>query len=559
VVVGAGLLVAWLLADPRTPDLAAQAYRVGLYERTGFGVFDERWYGGHGLPGYGLLFAPGASLVGMRLLATISVLVSILLFERLVVEVYGDGWLVRAGACVFAVAAVGDVWSGRLTFAFGVTFGVACVFALWRGHPWAGGALAGVCGAASPVAGLLLLLGVFTYALDRRSVRVLAMVGVPVVLVLGPLELLFSEGGFEPYPVRSFGATVVVMVAFLWAVPPREHLLRLGAVVYLIACVLALAIHTAMGSNIERYGVLLAGPLLLCALGRDRRDTHGRGVLDGGVDGGWAPRPWAGGPGGGGSAGGSPLKRGPARAHTRARGAVVLGVCLAAIGVWIVWGPVRETRAVASSAGTSASYYEPVEGFLEEHGGRLERVEVPLTRSHWEAAYLAPRVSLARGWEKQLEERYDGVLLGEGLTAQSYHRWLREQGVSYVALPDVALDGSSAGEGALIRDGLGYLKEVFSSEHWRVYEVRDGTGLLEGPGRLTALGSEAFGLVADRPGRFLVRIHHTRYFTVTAGNGCVRGAPEGWTYVQARAAGRIRVEARFSIGRALGLGGYCRG
>ncbi len=42
------------------------------------------------------------------------------------------------------------------------------------------------------------------------------------------------------------------------------------------------------------------------------------------------------------------------------------------------------------------------------------RVEVPLTRSHWEAALMAPTVSLARGWEKQLDERYDGVLLDPG-------------------------------------------------------------------------------------------------------------------------------------------------
>ena len=30
-------------------------------------------------------------------------------------------------------------------------------------------------------------------------------------------------------------------------------------------------IHTPMGSNIERYAVLLAGPLLLCAVAADRR------------------------------------------------------------------------------------------------------------------------------------------------------------------------------------------------------------------------------------------------------------------------------------------------
>ena len=79
-----------------------------------------------------------------------------------------------------------------------------------------------------------------------------------------------------------------------------------------------------------------------------------------------------------------------------------------------VWGPVRETAAVAGNASTSASYYVPVERFVagvELHGAQPVRVEVPFTRGHWEAAWLAPKVSLARGWEKQLDERYDGVLL----------------------------------------------------------------------------------------------------------------------------------------------------
>ena len=82
-----------------------------------------------------------------------------------------------------------------------------------------------------------------------------------------------------------------------------------------------------------------------------------------------------------------------------------------------MWGPVRETLAVAGSEATSAAYYAPVERFLAAHAGGPVRVEVPLTRSHWEAALLAPSVSLARGWEKQLDTRYDGVLLAAGLTA----------------------------------------------------------------------------------------------------------------------------------------------
>ncbi len=115
--------------------------------------------------------------------------------------------------------------------------------------------------------------------------------------------------------------------------------------------------------------------------------------------------------------------------------------------MWVAWGPVRETAAVAGSPATRASYYGPLERFLAAPRGPV-RVEVPLTRSHWEAALLAPSVSLARGWEKQLDERYDGVLLGGHLTAAAYDAWLRREAVAYVALPDVALDPSSAGRGA---------------------------------------------------------------------------------------------------------------
>jgi hypothetical protein len=185
------------------------------------------------------------------------------------------------------------------------------------------------------------------------------------------------------------------------------------------------------------------------------------------------------------------------------------------------------------------------------------RVEVPLTRSHWEAALLAPTVSLARGWEKQLDSRFDHVLLAPGLTAAAYYRWLREQAVDYVALPDTPLDSSSAQEGRLIRSGLPYLREVFTSTHWRLYAVLSPTPLAAGPGRLTSLGHDTFALRASSRGRFLVRVHFSRYLTLARGVGCVGRAPGGWTSVLARAPGTMLVRARFSLDRALGLEGSC--
>ena len=235
-------------------------------------------------------------------------------------------------------------------------------------------------------------------------------------------------------------------------------------------------------------------------------------------------------------------------------------VALLGIGVWTVWGPVRETEAVAGNRSTSASYYVPVERFVATHGASTVRVEVPFTRGHWEAAWLAPKVSLARGWEKQLDERYDGVLLGKGLTADEYHRWLNAEAVRYVALPDAPLDPSSAGEGRLIEAGLPYLREVERTRHWRIYEVRDATPLARGPGALTAVGHDWFSLRARTAGHFTVRVRYTRYFTVMAGAACVAPAPGGWTEVSASRAGAVTVAARFSLGRALGLAGSsCRG
>jgi hypothetical protein len=500
----------WLIVDPRTPDLAGQVYRANLFREAGFLVWDSRWYGGHDIPGYSLLFPPLGALVGVRTVGAAAVIASAALFERIVVRAYGLD--ARWGAVWFAVAALGDAWSGRVTFALGVSFALAAVLALMYGRTLTAVLLAGVCAACSPVAGVLLALAGLTHTIVVRSPRSLLVLGAPSVIVAGALAGLFGEGGWEPYPLLSFLATAAAIAGLMAALPHRRGLLWSGAVVYLAACVACVAVHSPMGANVERYGVLLAGPLLLCEL-----------------------------------------------RSTEQRISAVAVVALLGIGVWTVWGPVRETEAVAGNASTSASYYLPVERFVAAHGGSLVRVEVPFTRGHWEAAWLAPQVSLARGWEKQLDERYDGVLLGKHLTAAAYRGWLEAEAVSYVALPDAPLDPSSAGEGRLIESGLPYLREVRRTRHWRIYEMRHPTPLAQGPGTLSGVGHDWFSLRARAAGRFTVRVRYTRYFTVAAGAACVWEAPGGWTEVGASRAGAVTVAARFSLGRALGLAGRsCR-
>jgi len=520
VLCAAAALLLWLLAAPRTPDLAAAAYRLDLFKHLGFAVYDEHWYGGHDLPGYSVLFPPLAWLLGLRAVGGLSVLVSTLCFERLALARYGTG--ARWAAVAFALAAVGDVWIGRLAFALGVAFALAAVLALAgpRAHARTGAAvlLAAASAAASPVAGALLALAALSESLWRRSPRALLVLGAPALFVTLGLSGLFPEGGTEPYPTVSFIATALVVGAFVAALPAGEGRLWLGAVVYLLACLVFLLLPTPMGSNVERYGVLLAGPLLIGASVRAREEG--------------APR----------------------TAPARALAALAVGLW----ALWAAWGPVRETLAVASDPSTNGAYYAPVVRFLDAHAGRGPvRVEVPLTRTHWETAELAPRVSLARGWEKQLDERYNAALLSPGLDAASYERWLREQAVSYVALPDVKLDPSSAHEGELIRAGLPYLRLLSASRHWRIYAVQAPAPLAEGPGRLTSLGHDSFALAVHAPGSFLVRVRYTPYWRIERGVGCVSRAAGGWTRVQASRPGPFILRASFSLARAFSSGPAC--
>ncbi len=505
------LVGAWLMLAPRSPDLAAQTYRATLFAHSGFTVWDDNWYAGHHLPGYSLVFPWLALLLGIRLVGVLAVLTSTFAFERIALTVYGPR--ARWGAACFALAVAGDLWIGRVTFALGVSFATLAALALVRERPRLAGVLTAVCAATSPVAGLLLALAGATHVLVVRRARPGLTLVLPALLVVLPLEALFPEGGWEPFAASSVTATLAVTLAFLYAVPREERLLRVGALVYLGVTVASIA-PTPMGSNIDRYAVLLAGPLLLCALGRD----------------GWRRR-------------GRPL--------------AATAVAVAAIVVWTGWGPVRESTGVIADPSTGAAYYTPLIRFLATHGGALERVEVPFTHSHWEAALLAPQYPLARGWERQLDTKNDPIFFKAHLASSAYEAWLRNNGVSYVALPDVRLDGSSDEEAALIRRGVPYLREVFASKHWRVFAVLDPEPLASAPAVLTGLGHDSFTLRFAAPGKSLVRLHDTRYWTVVSGHGCVSATRGGWTVVSASAAGVVRVAARFSLARALGLAGGC--
>src|SRR5919106_3958222 len=148
------LAAVYLIWSPPSADLAAQTFRVELFEAHGFEVWSNAWYGGIHLPGYSLLYPPLASLIGIRLVGAISVVAAAGLFGALVRPHCGDRG--RLAIWLFGLGAAATLFTGRLTFALGVAIALGALLAIDRRRPVPAAVLAVLTAAASPVAGLFL-------------------------------------------------------------------------------------------------------------------------------------------------------------------------------------------------------------------------------------------------------------------------------------------------------------------------------------------------------------------------------------------------------------------
>jgi hypothetical protein len=538
-VLAAALATAWGLSQLRTPDLAAQAYRAGLFVRDGFGVWDNNWYAGHHLPGYSLLFPPLAALLGMRIVGAVGAVASAVLFDRLARDHFGPR--ARWGILWFGAATATDLLIGRLTFGLGVALGLGALLALQRRRRWLAGVLAVLCAAASPVAGMFLALAGAAYALSARRWRAGALVALPGLALVGVLSVAFPEGGSQPFSPGAFWAALVFPALAIALMPRRERTLLVGTGLYALAVIASYALNTPMGGNVSRLGAMFCGPLLVCAtagLSAAELDGPARRLLSRLS---------------GRLAGASGRLAG---ASGRLAGAPTV-VVVVLLGAWQWNGPVREVVKGVSDDSVRLSYYRPLIDFLDRHREPLARVEVPFTLTHWDAAMLGRRFALARGWERQLDTKYDPLFYAHGPTPDSYRDWLRAAGVRYVALPDVRLDPSSRTEGQLIRSGLPFLRPVWHSAHWQVYELVGSQPLAAGAGRLTELGADDLRLDMRRPGWVWVRVHFTPYWHIAEGAGCVQRADGDWTMVRSDRPGPVRVVADFSLGRMFDQGPRC--
>jgi hypothetical protein len=441
------LALAYAILSPPAADLAAATYRSDLFARAGFTLRDSGWYAAHGhwLPGYSLLSPALGALLGVHGVLALSALAASVLFALIAQRVFATAGAARVAAVVFAVGFGIGLLSGRVPYDLGVAIGLGSVLALLAGQTPLALALALLTSAASPVAGAFLALAGVAVALGatggegrrdrdgaaqcRRGASLATAALAPILL----LSFAFPEGGWEPFDFSAFWPPLAGVIAIALALPQgtlgaRAHrTVRIGAVLYALALTGSYALHTPVGGNSARLGALLGAPLLAGVLWEHRRRTL-----------------------------------------------LALAPLLA---FWALVTPIQDYEALAHDPSVHAVYYAPLLAELQRlTGGAPTRVEVPLTGAHWEAAFLAGHdgISLARGWERQLDTRYAAIFYGAHLTPAAYRAWLSANGVAYVALSDARADYSSTGEYRLIARGLPFLHELWRSRHWRLYRVSPG-------------------------------------------------------------------------------------
>ena len=511
------LALAMLIWSPPVGDLAAQVFRAELFQRAGLAIWNGSWYGGHYTLTYSVLFPPLAALLGPQVVGLLAVVASSYLFDRLV----RDRWGVEArwATLWFAAGVVTLLADGQLTFALGVAFGLAALRCLQTGRAPLAIAAAAACPLASPVAGAFLAGVLLAGALEpgRRPNR-LALVagGLSLALVLVP-NLAFPEAGHFPFVFSSYiaiplwcaGALILTQGA-----REEERQLRRVLVAYVLAATVIWLTPNAMGGNAVRLGALFGGPVLAAVL----------------------------------------LSRRPRPTVPTWFFAPLLVLAIAGSLYWQLTASVTQIARSVGDPSTASAYFHPAARWLREHGAAGTRIEVPPTANHWESAYLATKFELARGWLRQLDTTRDDLFYDEKkLTPASYGAWLRNNAISYVALPDAPLDYSSVAERRLILSEPSYLALRYRSEHWRIYEVRDPKPLVAPLGSAAAevlwFGREGFALDVKQPGEFLVRVSFTPYWSIARGYGCILHRGD-WTVARASRPGTFRVAADFSVGRA---------
>jgi hypothetical protein len=504
----------------RGVDQAAQFYRVMEVRTHGLMLFDSGWYGGNFPLGYSVLFPLIGALISIPVASVAAAVVATWAFDRVVTNYLGSRPL---GTWYFAVSTLLPVTIGQLPFLTGEAFGLSALLAVQRGRRVLAVGLGMLAALSSPLAAAFLAMVCLAWAAyaSGRRLWLIATAAVSLGSILAIGALFPGEGAF-PFPWSGLVVTELLCLTALTPLVRTTPAVRLGALLYAAASLFSFLVPNPLGGNAPRLAATIGVPLLVCFL--------------------TAPGP-------------ALARLSPARLVSRITGGRTLELAprwrAAAVllvipfAVW-QWAPSRTVvTSPASDPELHQSFYQPLLQELSVLAPGPIRVEVPPTLEHWEAAFVAPHVSLARGWERQLDIANNNLFYVTGaLTPASYLAWLKSNGITWVALPKAPLDYAAQGEARLLNsDQVTSLQLVWVTPQWHLWHVNGSPGLVSGPARLTSLVPDHLALQVSRPGQITVRVRYTTFWSVTAGVACLAPAPGGWTSVSALSIGTVALSA----------------
>ncbi|MEP6597947.1 MAG: hypothetical protein ABJB98_00680 [Actinomycetota bacterium] len=463
VLVAAALVIGYLLAGLMGGDLTAQIARADFAADHPLSPVDLRWFAGFQPFGYSLWTPWVMAIIGVRVTGAGCTIAAAWLTTRLL-RVTGAARPAWGGAAA-AITLTSNLVEGRVTFGCGAALGIAALLLLTRPGPnrrvLASGC-AFLAGSASPVAAMLLTVCAVAL-LSRRRLADAAMVSVPALIPAVALSLAFADPGRALFSgndaLRAIGASVLVAIL----VPPRLRMLRLGALLGAALVLAAYLLPSPIGVSAARFSLLFAVPVVVA------------------------------------------FARVP-------RGLVPIAVAVTvAVQNPITFGTLRDVDQPA----THASYYRPLFAAIASHGPVTGRVEIPELTGHWEAAYVARELPLARGWIRQTDiGQNDDTFYAHAPTAASYRTFLDRLAVQYVAVADARPTFYGRRESRLIAAGLPYLQRIWTDEHWTLYAVQDAASIVSAPGVLQSSDAASVTLTAPAGTQIRLRLRWFRWLSL---------------------------------------------
>ncbi len=390
-----------------------------------------------------------------------------------------------AGTWAGAVGSGISLWSGRVPFALGMAVMIAALLCVRADRRWLAVVAAALATLISPVSGAFLalgLIGIVVHDRDRRRTAVLTCIAVTACLVA--VAVYFSSPGPEGFPPGQAILAALACAVMLLAKAPSY--VRTVLIVSLVACPVVALVPNGLGTNFERF-TWLCLPVAVIATGR--------------------ARPW-----------------------------IVVTVSAAALSMSLV-GSVKDFW-VASRPMSELSYGSGLVAALDRQPGlAAHRVEIVPDGTHVASYYLLGHASLARGFETQSDNAYNGILSSASLDADRYRTWLNLNAVGWIALDQQTLRHGP--EDSLVRSGsLPYAHLVWSDRHWRLYRVASPRPIIEAPARVLDSDQSNLVLAAPRAGRLELRLRWSQFLQVTGPGAALEPDGHGWTVMAVRRPGR---------------------